>query len=383
MFPRVYLSYAPADAAFAARLRDDLRAGGAVVDESPSGLDGADLSSSDAMLQINDALARNALLVAVFSPEALGSARVQREIYLAAGRASTGASRPPVLVRTAPTADAQMPLLWRRFTVIDTMRDYTGAFALLGKILEGKEEEKPKGIELLRDGKGLTPQTFWERFGVRGVLTVVSALVILLSLGLSWYDVSLTCAADPGCELGPTQISPGPNGVDAYYLASGKLIAVDTGTARVKTPGAAVTNGYIANNGFFDPKLPRSVNDGTSAIVLQDELLFTVAPTLSFGFTALGALLPLAIIMLLLPLLAAAAGFLPVIRKVLLLLPALVTLVVVGSYIVVAPESFHNTELIHFAPGPGGGAWLAFLFTIIALVSALSISTKPATQKVA
>jgi hypothetical protein len=383
MFPRVYLSYAPADAAFAARLRDDLRAAGAGVDESPPGLDGMNLSSSDAMVQINGALARHAVLVAVLSPEALGSARVEREMYLAAGRASSGAMRPPLLVRAAPVADAQVPLLWRRFAVFDAARDYTGAFTLLGKTLEGKEEEKPTGIELLRDGEGLTPRTFWERLGVRGVLVVLSALVILASLGLSWYSVGLTCAADVGCEVGPTQIAPGPNDVDAYYLASGKLVNVNSGTAQVKTPGAVINDGYVANNGLFDPTLPRAVGQGTSAVVLQGELLFTVAPTLSFGYTTLGALVPIAIIMLLLPLLVAAAGFLPVIRKVLLLLPAFAALFVVGSFIIVAPESFHNSELIHFAPGPGGGAWLAFLFTIVALVSVFSISTKPATQKVA
>src|SRR5260370_41699704 len=101
MFPRVYLSYAPADAAFAVHLRDDLRAAGAQVDESPPGLDGMDLSSSDAMLQINDALARHEILVAVLSPEALGSARVRREVYLAAGLPGARAVRRPLLALAA------------------------------------------------------------------------------------------------------------------------------------------------------------------------------------------------------------------------------------------------------------------------------------------
>ena len=382
MLPRVYLSYAPADEAFAARLRDDLRAAGANVEVSPPQLDTVDASTSDGMLHINDALARREALVLVLSPDALASARVNRELYLAAGRAEAGAMRDPVLVTARPINSGPLPALWSRFTTLDATQDYSSTLTRLTQVLEGSEDAAPSGFAALQDENGFSLSAIWERFGVQGMIIMVSAVVLMLSFSMTWFNVGIACE-DAGCTLGNATIAPGPNGVDGYYLAANKQILVTTGTAPLKSQGVNVNNGYAATNGVFDPHLPPSVSEGTSAIVLQGTLLFTVAPSLSFGFSALNLFLPIAVLLLIMPLVVAVAGLKPTIRKLLVLLPGLAALILLVCYIAAAPEAFHNTEVIHFAPGPGGGAWLAFLFTIIALIAGLSISTKPATQKVA
>jgi hypothetical protein len=381
MSTRVYLSYAPADAAFAARLRDDLRAAGEDVEESRPELDTYDLSTSDGMTRVNDALAQREIEIIVLSPSSLASPRVNRELYVAAGRASTGAMRQPVLVTEQAVASESLPALWGRYPIYDTSGDYAATSAYIVKVVDGTADDKPRGLGAIVDGKGFSPQAIWARVGVRGALVVVSALVLLLSFGMPWFSVGIACT-DQDCSLGTASVAPGPNNVDGYYLAADKRVNVSTGTAPLLNAGVKIQNGYAENNGIFDPHLPQSVTDGTQTVVLNDQLTFTTTPTLSFGFAALSLFLPFALIMLIMPLLVSVVGLKPIFAKVLMVLPILVMLALLVVFIVAAPEAFHSSELIHFAPGPGGGAWLAFLFTVIAASAALSISTKPATQKV-
>ena len=99
----------------------------------------------------------------------------------------------------------------------------------------------------------------------------------------------------------------------------------------------------------------------------------------SWAFLA-GGWPPLALIILLMPILVAVAGLRMVLSKVLVVIPIILELFLLVIYVADAPEAFHSSELVHFAPGPGVGTWLAFLFTIVAATFALSMPTKPPTQ---
>lgn len=378
---RVYLNYAPADEAFAARLREDLRAAGEdVVTPSPE-FDGLDLNTSDSLSKINQSLSERDVMAVVLSPDALSSPRVNRELYVASGRATTGGMRPPVLVTARTVNGTPLPNSWSRLRSYDATADYGGALPRIVRAVDGTENAPPKGFAALVDGKGFSLQNIWERLGVRGVVIVVAAFLAIFTFAMPWFSVGIACE-DQGCSLTNAVIAPGPNDVDGYYLASDKNVSVNTGTAHLDSAGVKIQNGYAENNGVFDPKLPRSITDGTQTIVLNNQLTFTTTPQLSFTFSLLRFFLPLAAISLLLPLFAAVVGLKPLFSKLLILLPILLELVLLVVYIAAAPEAFHSSELIHFAPGPGGGAWLAFLLTLVMSVFGLSISTKPPTQKV-
>ncbi len=378
---RVYLSYAPADEAFASHLRDDLRAAGEDVETSPPELDTLDLTTSDNLERLNQALGQRDAMVAVLSPDALASTRVNRELYIASGRAESGAMQPPVVVAARPVGTESLPYLWGQARRLDAQGDPNGAVPTLAKVLEGKEEVKPTGLAALVDGKGFGPQAIWGRFGYRGAIIVVAALLAIVSFGLPWFGVGIACE-DQGCSLKAASIAPGPNDVDGYYLAADNHVNVSTGTAQIDTPGGTVQDGYSANDGIFDPHQPAASNDGTQTVVVNNHLTFTTTPTLTFRFSPLRFFLPLALIMLLVPLLVALIGFKPLIAKLLIIVPIFLELALVSVYIAAAPESFHSSELIHFAPGPGSGTWLAFLMVVIAIATAFSIPTKPATQKI-
>jgi hypothetical protein len=378
---RVYLSYAPADEAFASRLRDDLRAAGEDVETSSPELDTLDLTTSSNLERLNQMLGQRDTVVAVLSPDALASTRVNRELYIASGRAESGAMHAPVVVTARPVGNVPLPHLWSQARRLDAQGDPDGTAPALTKILEGTEEEKPRGLAALVDGNGYSPRAIWDRFGYHGAIIVVAAIIALLSFGLPWFGVGIACA-DQGCSLKSATIAPGPNDVDGYYLAADKHVNVSTGVAQIDTPGSTVQNGYATNDGIFDPHLPGSVTEGTQTVVVGNFLTFTTAPTLTFGFSPLRFFLPLALIMLLVPLLVALIGFKPSIAKPLIAIPVALELALVLVYIAAAPESFHSSELIHFAPGPGSGTWLAALMLVIAIATALSIPTKPATQKI-
>ncbi len=379
---RVYLSYAPADQAFAARLQDDLRAAGDEVVTSSPEFDTLDLSTSENLARLNQAMAGKDLLVVVLSPEALASMRVNRELYVASGRTTSGEMRLPVVIAARPVAAESLPALWSRARLLDASHDYAATLPLINKVVEGTENARPTGVAALLDEKGYSPRAIWGRFGYRGLIIVASTLIMILSFGMAWFSVGIACEDQGGCSLGPAVIAPGPNNVDGYYLAADKKVMVNTGTAPLDAPGVKVQNGYTANSGSLDPHVPLSVSAGTQTVVVNGHLTFTVTPTLIFSFSLLRFFLPIALIMLIVPVVVALAGLRPLIAKILVVLPIFAELVVLVIYIAAAPEAFHSSELIHFAPGPGGGTWLAFLFTIVAISTALSIPTKPPTQKV-
>jgi hypothetical protein len=123
--PRVFISHASADAEFATRLSDDLRALGADV-----WLDSSHMGAGDFVARINVALADRDVVALVLSPTAVQSPWVNREVNAAIARENQGLMRPLVVVTAQACDPSAIPPLWTTYHRYDGANDYPGA--LLG-----------------------------------------------------------------------------------------------------------------------------------------------------------------------------------------------------------------------------------------------------------
>jgi TIR domain len=117
--PRIFLSHAEEDNAFAERLAHDLRAHDLDV-----WLDTSHITGGDILDRINKALVGRDLLLLVLSPAALTSDWVPAEVNASIMRSKQKYMRDPVVViaRSVPLKD--IPPLWTVYSRIDATRDY-------------------------------------------------------------------------------------------------------------------------------------------------------------------------------------------------------------------------------------------------------------------
>lgn len=120
--PRVFISHASADAAFANHLADDLRRQGA-----DCWLDSSHLGAGDFVARINAALAGRDQVILVLTPAAIQSQWVNREVSAAIVRENQGLMRPMIVVMAQPCDPSAIPPLWTTYHRYNAASDFSGA----------------------------------------------------------------------------------------------------------------------------------------------------------------------------------------------------------------------------------------------------------------
>jgi TIR domain-containing protein len=120
--PRVFISHASADAAFANHLADDLRRLDADI-----WLDSSHMGAGDFISHINVALTDRDAVILVLTPAAIQSDWVTREVNAAIARENQGLMRPMIVVMAQPCNVRDIPPLWTTYHRYDASRDFSGA----------------------------------------------------------------------------------------------------------------------------------------------------------------------------------------------------------------------------------------------------------------
>lgn len=128
--PRIFLSHAEEDIAFAERLAGDLRARGLDV-----WLDASHLGAGDFLTAISQALSQRDVLALVLTPAALASQWVPLEVNAAIVRSRQGFMRPPIIVTASSVPLESIPPLWAPFNRIDATTNYSAALPLVFRAL--------------------------------------------------------------------------------------------------------------------------------------------------------------------------------------------------------------------------------------------------------
>jgi hypothetical protein len=128
--PRVFLSHASADAAFANRMADDLRRMGADI-----WLDSSHIGSGDFVSHINAALAGREHVILVLTRASIQSQWVNREVSAAIARETQGLMRPMIVVMAQACDPSMIPPLWTTYHRYDASADYSGALQAVARQL--------------------------------------------------------------------------------------------------------------------------------------------------------------------------------------------------------------------------------------------------------
>lgn len=120
--PRVFVSHASSDVAFATNLGRDLRQLGADV-----WMDSSHLGAGDFVDRINDALQRSDVFVLVLTPAAVASQWVRQEMNAAITREKQGLLRALFVVMAEHCPLGVIPPLWTVYNRYDATADYTSA----------------------------------------------------------------------------------------------------------------------------------------------------------------------------------------------------------------------------------------------------------------
>jgi outer membrane protein assembly factor BamB len=119
--PRVFVSHASPDTAFATRFSEDLRRVGADV-----WLDSSHMGPGDFVARLNQALQRDVVVV-ILSPDAIKSPWVQQEVGAAITRSNQGLMRPPIIIEAHDTPVATIPPLWTVYHRYNALSSYQDA----------------------------------------------------------------------------------------------------------------------------------------------------------------------------------------------------------------------------------------------------------------
>jgi hypothetical protein len=145
--PRVFLSYAAADSAFAETLSKDLTNLRADV------IADADGPRGDAFAEaLNDASESDAFVL-VLSPAAVNSKEVRQEASAAIARSDYSLMREPALIVARKCAPSALPGSWRGYARFDATVDYDAALADLASALELDGDAAPAPAKRLVQSK--------------------------------------------------------------------------------------------------------------------------------------------------------------------------------------------------------------------------------------
>lgn len=148
--PRVFLSYAESDNAFADRLSKDLTKLGADVIADADGPRGEAFAEA-----LNDGAEADAFIL-VLSPAAVNSKEVRQAMSAAMAHSDDALMREPVLVVARKCAPSALPGSWRGYPRFDATVDYDAALADLASALEldGDAAPAPAPSKRLVQSKG-------------------------------------------------------------------------------------------------------------------------------------------------------------------------------------------------------------------------------------
>ena len=122
MGPRIFISHASQDQAFAERLADDLRRAGADV-----WLDATHLGTGNFLQRINEAINARDVLLLILTPDAIADRSVPFEMDTAIVRYKQGLMQSPIIVMAKPVSLRDIPALWTGYNRIDATADYDKA----------------------------------------------------------------------------------------------------------------------------------------------------------------------------------------------------------------------------------------------------------------
>lgn len=243
MARRIYVSAAAADAAFAQRLGNDLRAAGHDVALSPADLDSMDPQSGDFLNRVNTELSGRDAFIVVLSTEAFGSARVRREVYLAGARATSGLMLAPLLVIAGPYPPAELPLEWRSYPMYDATTNYANALQQLNAAMLQTAPAAKRIAAQRRAPRRITPGRI-----------VAAAVLLVIVLGIGGcvrYQGPVSTVRDFLTALGSAN----------YPAANGLICATETGTVAAELSAFQSAGGQFNTNNLTYKLLDESLSD--------------------------------------------------------------------------------------------------------------------------
>lgn len=243
MARHIYVSAATADAVFAQRLGDDLRAAGHDVVLSPADLDSMDPQSGDFLNRVNTELGGRDAFIIILSTEAFGSARVKREAYLAGARATSGLLLAPLLVIARTYPPTEMPLEWRSYPMFDATTDYASALQQLNAAM----------LQTAPAAKRIATQRSAPRRITPGrIVAAVVMLVIVLGIGgCVRYQGPVSTVRDFLTALGSAD----------YHAASGEICADETGAVAAELSAFQSAGGQFSTANLTYKLLDESLSD--------------------------------------------------------------------------------------------------------------------------